>query len=134
MGRPGRPTKFAPKVVKKLLKALRNGATYTAACSYAGISYYTFNKWLKKGEQAKRGKFRRFFEEVQEAEHEAELKCIQAWMSQIPNDWRAAKDFLERRFPDRWGKRDTTTIEHKEPLKVIIERVSTNARDKDKDQ
>jgi len=115
----GRPTKLNPTIEKRILEALRDGATYRSACAYAGIDYKTFRSWMLKGEGKRSGKFRRFWEAVQKAEHEAEMKCIKAWVSKIDEDWRAAKEFLERRFPEEWGR--AVSITQESPFRVIIE-------------
>jgi hypothetical protein len=40
--------------------------------------------------------------------HQAELDCeaalVKKWHDAAPDDWRAARDLLARRFPDRWGR------------------------------
>ena len=56
------------------------------------------------GEEAKRGKYREFWEAVTRAELEAEARLVAQWQQHMPNDYRAIRDFLERRFPERWGK------------------------------
>ena len=102
----GRPSKLTEEVKNKLLDALKMGNYYDAACAYAGIHYYTFRLWMAKGEKAKSGEFFEFFEAVKEAENEAEARTVLLWQKAIPKDWRAAQAFLERRYPERWGKKD----------------------------
>ncbi len=115
----GRPTKLTEKTIERLTQALRIGATRESACAYAGIDYSTFCKWMKKGESARSGRFFDFFQAVRRAELEAELACIRAWTAKIPDDWRAAKEFLERRFPERWGR--SISISQDSPLRIVIE-------------
>jgi hypothetical protein len=43
----GRPAKFNYKVITRLEDALRNGATVSEACDYAGISRDTYYRYLK---------------------------------------------------------------------------------------
>lgn len=107
----GRPSSLTPEVTKKLLDAIRMGNYYNAACAYAGINYDTFRRWMGKGEQAKSGEFYEFFVLVGNSEHEAEARIVGLWVKQIPEDWHAAQAFLERRYPDRWGKKETKIIE-----------------------
>lgn len=42
-----RPTKLTPEVAERLVHAISVGASYKAACRYAGISYQTFLNWRK---------------------------------------------------------------------------------------
>jgi transposase len=100
-----RPSKLTPEITKRLTEAIRAGNYYEAACGYAGIHYSTFRKWMQKGETAKSGKFREFFEAVTLAEYEAEARLVAQWQKHMPEDYRAIRDFLERRYPERWGKR-----------------------------
>lgn len=58
----------------------------------------------EKGEQGEEEEYIEFFNEIQAAESEAEARVVANWQKQIPSNWQAARDFLERRFPDRWGK------------------------------
>lgn len=111
----GRPSKLTKEVQKKIETAIAGGNYYEAACNYAGIDYQTFRNWIKAGEEVASGekrktknskKYLEFFEVVQAAEARAEVRIVAQWQRQIPNNWQAARDFLARRFPDRWKPRD----------------------------
>lgn len=41
----GRPTKFVPATIEKLVEAIEVGATLEMAAQYAGIKYNTLSKW-----------------------------------------------------------------------------------------
>lgn len=102
----GRPSKLTPEVKARLVQAIEAGNYYEAACGYAGITYTTFRNWMIKGENAKSGKYREFFEAITRAETVAEVRMVAQWQQHMPEDYRAIRDFLERRFPDRWGRKD----------------------------
>lgn len=108
--RTGRPSKLTPERKKRLLDAIRAGSYYEPACTYAGVDYSTFRRWMQKGEEAKSGQYREFYEAVIEAEAQAEVRVVGHWQNQIPHDWRAAKDFLSRRYPERWASRETLEL------------------------
>ncbi|MGI6625531.1 MAG: hypothetical protein ACOX57_08950 [Limnochordia bacterium] len=112
VSRVGRPSKFTPKTRKKLLDAIRMGNYREPSCSYAGISVSTFYAWLDKGKRQKKGQFVEFLEAVAQAEAEAEVRMIAQWQAHIPRDWRAARDFLARRYPERWGLRARVGLDH----------------------
>lgn len=115
----GRKSKLTPELQKKLINAIKQGNYYEAACAYVGIDRSTFFLWMKKGEQAKSGKYFELFNAVKQAEAEAEARIVANWQSKVPEDWRAAQAFLEKRFPDRWGKKETHVLEGgEEPIKV----------------
>lgn len=102
----GRPSKLTPERQKKLVDAIRAGNYYETACTYAGIDYTTFRLWMQKGEAREAKKYSDFFEAITRAEAEAESRAVALWQKAMPDDWRAAQMFLERRHPDRWGKQD----------------------------
>ena len=114
----GRPSKLTPEVTKRLTEAIRAGNYYEAACGYAGIGYSTFRAWMVKGEKAKSGKYREFVEAITRAEYEAEVRMVALWQKHMPEDYRAIRDFLERRYPDRWGRK-RLDIEHSGEAKVV---------------
>ena len=104
MARPGRPSKLTEETTKKLVKAIESGNYMKAACAYAGIDYTTFRLWMKKGEKAKSGRYFNFFHTIKRAEQIAEVKMIEQWQRHMPENWQAIATFMERRYPDRWGR------------------------------
>lgn len=109
-GRGGRPSKLTPDVQQRLVEAISAGNYYEAACAYAGIGYSTFRRWMQMGERAKRGKYREFWEAITRAERLAEARIVAQWQAHMPNDYRACRDFLAARFPERWGRRETVNV------------------------
>jgi hypothetical protein len=102
-GEEGRPPKLTPELTAKLCNAISGGNYYNAACAYAGISYRCFRGWMKKGKQSKSGKYFQFFQAIKKAEADAEVRIVLQWQQHIPDNWQAARDFLDRRFQARWG-------------------------------
>ena len=97
----GRKTKYEPERVKKILDAIRIGATYQHACNYAGIDIDTFANW--------RARYPDFSDQVKQAEGGA----LVGWLAKIEaaaNDgsWQAAAWKAERRYPDEYGRRVIT--------------------------
>lgn len=99
----GRPTKLNKETTGKIIEAIRAGSYYEPACRAAGIHYSTFRRWLERGEKAKSGRYHEFREQVTRAEAESEIAIVEMWKDQMPRDWRACRDFLARRFPQRWS-------------------------------
>jgi transposase len=114
----GRPSKLTPELQKKLVDAIKAGNYFETACGFCGIDYSTFRKWMVKGEKAKSGVYFDFFHAIKKAEAQAEYRMVALWQQAIPEDWRSAKDFLERRYPERWGR--------KEQLKADVKNHNTN--------
>lgn len=126
----GRPSKFTPDVRKAIIDGVTAGLTYTHVCRIVGIEYETFNQWRKKGaallEKDDDGYFE-FSEMLTRAEHQTSLsmmanirKCAQGYKlkrsfvnkkgelityeDDVPSDWRASAWWLERRYPDEYGR------------------------------
>jgi len=113
----GRPSKLTPERQERLFEAIRAGNYYEAACGYANISSHTFSDWMRKGRHDEESgdpesKYADFRRGVLMAEQEAEANLVAQWRAHTPDDWKAAATFLERRHPERWSRRDRTTLEH----------------------
>ena len=50
---------------------------------------------------------------VKKAEAEAEVRLVGQWQALLPTDWKAIATFLERRHPEKWGKRDSMELKGK---------------------
>lgn len=101
----GRRSKLTPEVQERIIQAIRAGNYRETAAAYAGIHIGTFYRWLQKGERAKSGPYREFREAIERAEAEAEVRHVAIVAKAATDDPKAAMWWLERRFPDRWGRR-----------------------------
>jgi len=106
-----RPTKFTLSTQTRIIEAIAGGNYYEAACASAGVDYATFRRWMQRGQKAKDGPYREFCDAILKAEAEAEVRIVAQWQQQIPENWPAARDFLARRFPDRWGPKERHIVE-----------------------
>ena len=102
----GRPSKLTPQTRRALVGALRQGATWTIACRAARVHRATARRWMVKGETAKAGEYRTFYDEVKQADAEGALAAL-AVVAEAAQDgsWQAAAWLLERRHGYR---RDAT--------------------------
>jgi transposase len=118
----GRPTKLTPEVKDRLLSALRAGNYLEPACVYAGISYQTFLNWKERGEREGRGPYFEFLEAINKAMADAEIRAVAQWQQAMPENWQAVRDFLDRRHPDRWRKREELQHTGKDgaPLPIVV--------------
>jgi transposase len=106
----GRPTKFTPETRDAICDALRAGASYELACRAAGLAYFTFRRWIERGEDAERAAddspaaapYREFCERVKRAEweHAQRNLALLAEAARLPQHWPAAAWQLERRHPE----------------------------------
>ena len=131
--RTGRPSKLTPKIQEMILDCIRMGLTYSKAAELVGITRHTLLNWRKWGQAEKSGIYFNFFNALQKAEAEGEIQCLQKiqeaarggqeiidskelyqgkklikqitkTVKSVP-DWRAAAWILERRYPERYGRR-----------------------------
>jgi hypothetical protein len=109
----GRPSKvFNKRVVARIVAAIEMGCTYEAACAAGPIAVRTFYEWMGRAERDQiiglgDSAYVAFADRVEAANLEAERRITEQWVAAIPGDWRAGRDFLERRFPDRWRRPET---------------------------
>lgn len=104
---PGAPSTIGnPELVQQLLAAIRDGNYRETACRAAGISKQTFYNWLKRAEHGDEAAIR-FVDALEKAEAEAERETVSnvRSASKLPQFWAAGMTYLERKYPDRWGRR-----------------------------
>jgi hypothetical protein len=107
--RGGRPSKVLnERVVHRVIDAITSGCTYESACAAGPISVRTFYDWMKQAQRdtmaGRSTPYVAFASRVEAANLEAERRITELWIAAIPGDWRAARDFLERRFSQRWRR------------------------------
>ena len=112
-----------PKVQKRIIDAVRAGNYLKTAAKLAGVSADTLHEWISKGRAGGEGVdpgLVEFVERIELAQAEWEEEAVkvvqQTAQSGAPNTWQAAMTMLERKAPDRWGKRDKVEIEADKPL------------------
>jgi transposase len=115
----GRKTLLYSESKDRLLDAITKGLTINDACEYAGISEQTYYNWLNKdvssikNEEDKK-KYLEFLESLKKAQSECQMYCLDFLMKD--KSWQSKAWVLERRFPDRWAKKDMTINENNEKV------------------
>ena len=99
-----RQSKLTPETQKKIVDAISEGNYLETAAAIGGVTYTTLNNWMKKGESTSSGAYVEFLEAVKKAEAEA-LRVSRISKAGKEGNWQADAWYLERRYPDRWGKR-----------------------------
>lgn len=117
----GRKTKLTPELAEKIANYISTGNYAVVVCGLVGIGESTYYSWLEKGVKAKSGKYREFLELIKRAEAAREAK----WIKDIDGDpsWQSKAWLLERRYPERWGKKETHVVEggdEKKPIRVEV--------------
>jgi transposase len=102
----GRNPKIDPDTVDRLCQAIRTGATLEASAAYAGIAESTLHLWLSKGRAVRAAKvYRDFAAAVELALATFEVTAIARITKAGEKEWTADAWRLERRYPDRYGRR-----------------------------
>jgi len=109
----GRPTKYKPETVEKILEALRGGNTRRASCAVADVSQDSLALWLRI--------YPEFAEAVEKAEGKAEAKMVSIIRDASETTWQAAAWWLERKHKAEWSSRVEQTGADGSPVKVIVE-------------
>src|SRR6185437_6725254 len=103
----GRPTKLTPKLQIEICTSLATGAYVETAAALHGINKQTLYDWLKRGNKGEEP-YVGFLDAVKRAEAASEqaalMKIVEA--GEDPKNWTAHAWRLERKHPDRWGRRD----------------------------
>jgi hypothetical protein len=105
-----RPTKLTPELEEKVITSIKAGNFRNAAARWAGIDDSTFRRWMRRGTKARKGPLASFARRVLEAEKAAEMRCVALVMKAAAEDARHAEWWLERKYPQRWGRKQRHEI------------------------
>lgn len=108
----GRPTKLSEEIETKIVAAIRGGNYMETAAAFAGISKDTLFAWLRDGERGKSPELIKFSDSVKKALAESEVIPLSRISEAGKTNWQAEAWRLERRFPQRWAKREFTDNKH----------------------
>jgi transposase-like protein len=100
----GRPSRLTEERQAKILEALRAGNYLTSAAALAGVSRSTLHAWRQEHPH--------FADAVDQARAHAEARNDAIVQMAARTQWQAAAWWLERSFPDRWGRRGRIEHDH----------------------
>ena len=122
----GRPPKLTEAMVEAILALLRAGCYRCVACKQVGINPGTLRKWIRLGEAWPDGLYARLRAGVPLAETEAETEAIKRILQAGEVDADHLKWFLERRYPQRWGRFRGETSELKRRINALEKLLSAD--------
>ena len=96
------PSKKTPERIERILSAIRGGNTIRAACGAGGITPDTFAAWRRADPHLR--------DDVIAAAAAAEFAAVKVIWDEV-EDWRAAAWWLERRYPEEYGRADRLRLE-----------------------
>lgn len=98
------------QITDTLLSAIKLGAFIEHACYYAGINSSTFRSWRGKAEEGVEP-YKSFWAEVTKAEAEGIIRRMaRIEKAGLEGNWQADAWVLERKYPDKFGRRDRVQI------------------------
>lgn len=108
-----------------ILESLRLGNTNRGAAYSAGVTDIAFYQWLKKGrediEDGIETEYSHFCEEVDRAIEAAKSYALECWRKHMPDDWRAAMAYLERRDKDNYALKQIMDVKQEVSQIAILE-------------
>lgn len=123
------PRKLNKGMITALSDVIRKGNYANVACQLCGISEVTLWNWLNQAEQdelaGRETIYLALLKSLKEAEAEAETEMVAVVRSKATEskEWLPAMVFLERRHPDRWGRRERKSIDITEHRQIEVTHV-----------
>lgn len=104
-----RPNIFRDEAkVQAVLNALKLGLSIKTAAKIVGCTYQTVHNECRRNKA--------FFARIKEAQGSCEQALVaMVYKAAQKGQWTAAAWMLERKWPDKWGKRERTPLTPKEP-------------------
>ncbi len=100
-----------PVVWKRLNDALSVGAYIEDACAFAGISSRTFRNWREMAEKGVEP-YQSKWEDITLSESTSVIRNLANIRRSADNgSWQASAWILERKYPDKFGRRETVKLE-----------------------
>lgn len=106
----GRPSKLTPELHTAIIAMLEKGNYRQVAARYVGINPSTLRDWVQQGKNKPQGEYGAFAAAVIEAEGKAEKSLVDRLYDLAQSDGDLILKILERRYPDRWAKLDSTIL------------------------
>lgn len=122
-------SKLTKELIEKAVKIVERGNYYKVAIDVLGISEHTWYEWMRKGEvdtnKGVNSLMAQFFQSIKKAEATAidrNLSIIQK--AAMEGNWQASAWYLERKYPEQWGKRDNVNLTtDKDGFRIEVEYV-----------
>lgn len=136
LGTAHRPIKLNEQILARVIEALEVGNYREVAARYAGISITSFYSYMERGEADREAGndtlFAQFADGVESAESQAETVIVglirraasgftdPTTQQRVAPQWQAGAWLLERKNPQRWGRRDNLRLEHEGRVEAIV--------------
>jgi transposase len=103
----GRKSKLTEELTQVICENIELGLSYNLTCQAAGITFETFNDWMKSGAAGKEKKFCDFHNAVRASEATCAKNCLTRIRAAAERGSLASDLWLlERRYPADYGRKD----------------------------
>lgn len=122
----GRPLKLDEELIKKLSGYIAKGSYAITACQCCGLAEKTFYDYINQGNRDIENNEETIFSQLVKSLKSAEAECEHALASMIKEtaldkkEWLPAMTFLERRHPERWGRRDRLQVDENKQVQINV--------------
>ena len=105
--------KLTDQLCDEICNDIKAGVPIDHASIAHGITRATFYNWFDKGKEAKSGKFRKFYDKIQEAKSVAITLRARRIYKAGETSWQADAWWLERVDPTNFGRKDRHEVDMK---------------------
>ena len=122
-------SKLTPELIEKMSGIMAQGHYFITACNACNIDKTTAYKWINQGELDLTNNVEslntNLINSLKKAESDAEQALLAVVKEKAINgkEWIPAMTILERRHPERWGRKDRSLIQIDEHKTVTITNV-----------
>lgn len=113
---PGRPSILTEELIVSVCVGILDGNYRMVAAKRAGLNQNTLEKWSQFGKDDPTSIYGRFLRMIEESEAAAEAVCAKRVMDAGQGDWKAAMEWLARKFPERWASNRSELVKLKKKL------------------
>jgi transposase len=107
----GRKSKLTEEMTQVICDNIELGLSYNLTCQAAGITFETFNEWMKSGFAGKEKKFCVFFDSVRAAESACAKGCLERIRASAEEGSVSCDMWLlERRYPADYGRKENISM------------------------
>ena len=116
-------------MIDALSEVIAKGNYAVTACQLCDIDQKTLSSWVEYGQRdidaGVESLYSSLFLSLKRAESKAEAELVKVVRESatVKKEWLPAMTFLERRHPDRWGRKDRTRVDINERKAITITHV-----------
>jgi hypothetical protein len=125
----GAPLKLNDTMIDALAELVAAGNYLVTAAQVCKIDYTSLNRWLNIAQDDLNAGNETVFTKLYyalkaaEARAEADFVAVVKEAAQVKREWLPAMTFLERRHPERWGRRDRLQVDQHTTQEIVVSQV-----------